>query len=105
VYRAVLAVVSRILSFWKRSYSPMGWNFTLRVVLRHHGAISNLINLRVRTMSYTVLYDTCHLRGCLQPPRAGETCRTALAGCKRVTPAACDVVRSPSAPLGGGAVR
>ena len=42
MYRAVLAVVSRILIFLKRSYSPMGWNFTLRVVLRHHGAITTL---------------------------------------------------------------
>ena len=39
MHGAVLAVVSRILIFLKRSYSPMGWNFTLRVVLRHHGAI------------------------------------------------------------------
>ena len=58
MYRAVLAVVSRILIFFKRSYSPMGWNFTLRVVLRHHGAIIGTLHDIAITNDDGLFYPT-----------------------------------------------
>ena len=55
MYRTVLAVVSRILIFLKRSYSPMGWNLHSRVVLSTPWGDQNKINFFLNIKKYFTL--------------------------------------------------